>query len=304
MKSWKPDLIYASAPPPSGLWAAARLSRRSGVPWVAEERDLWVDPARYPYPRFRFRLEKRLERSLLGSAAAIVTASEPWAAEMCSRYRCPVTFVTNGYDPDDFPASAELSRPDPAVLRIVYPGVVYPEFQDPTPLFDAIARLGADGSRVKVVFYARYMDAVLRMAERFGVAQQVEGPGRVPHREALKAVLEGDISLLLVWSDPNSPDNQGVIPAKLFEYLGARRQILAVGFGNDVASQMVRERGAGLVSNDPAEIAAWLRAQLESKARGGHLPDLPAAVAAGLSRDEQFANLERFLLDLPLKRSK
>ena len=42
-RAFRPDLIYASSPPPTGLVAAACLARRLAVPWVAEIRDRWAD---------------------------------------------------------------------------------------------------------------------------------------------------------------------------------------------------------------------------------------------------------------------
>jgi len=82
---------------------------------------------------------------------------------------------------------------------------------------------------------------------------------------------------------------------KLFEYLGARRPILAIGPADNVAAALIRERQAGIVSSDPAEIAGQLSRWLEAKERGADIPDLPASVAAGLSREEQTRRLERFL---------
>jgi hypothetical protein len=97
------------------------------------------------------------------------------------------------------------------------------------------------------------------------------------------------VLLLMQWNDPRE---QGNLPGKLFEYLGARRPILGLGFEDGVPARIIRERAAGLFCNDPEEIAAQLRAWLETKRRLGHLPPLPAEVAAGFTRAEQFARLE------------
>ena len=62
-----------------------------------------------------------------------------------------------------------------------------------------------------------------------------------------------------------------------------------------MAAALIRERQAGMVSSDPAEISGQLSRWLEAKERGADIPDLPASVAAGLSREEQTRRLERFL---------
>ncbi len=300
LRGWKPDLIYASMPPATSLLVAARLSRISGVPWVAELRDLWVDNANYIYPGWRRSLESWLERSTLRGASGLVTVSQPWADLLQRKFGLPTAVAMNGYAPEDMPGPDEALNPafEPGLLRIVYTGTVYPHSQDPAPLFAALALLGEDARRVRTVFYSRYVDAVQDAAVRAGVEGCVEHHPLVPYRESLRIQQSADLLLYLV------PNQQGFVPAKLFEYLAARRPVLAVGAKDSVPGALIQERSAGLVSNDPVEIAAWLRAQLDAKARTGPLPALPASAAAGLSRGEQFAALERFLLDLPLKRAR
>src|SRR5262249_55596745 len=43
IEEWKPDVIFASAPPYTSLIVASRLSRAFDIPWVADFRDLWAD---------------------------------------------------------------------------------------------------------------------------------------------------------------------------------------------------------------------------------------------------------------------
>ena len=62
-----------------------------------------------------------------------------------------------------------------------------------------------------------------------------------------------------------------------------------------MAAALIRERQGGIVLSDPAEIANHLARWLEAKECGADIPDLPASVAAGLSREEQTRRLERFL---------
>ena len=73
------------------------------------------------------------------------------------------------------------------------------------------------------------------------------------------------------WIDPAG---DGVIPGKLFEYIGARRPILSLGSLSGEAAAIVRDNRLGLASNDPEEIKAMLVACLAAKARLGRLPDL------------------------------
>ena len=115
----------------------------------------------------------------------------------------------------------------------------------------------------------------------------------VSYRESLAEQRRADVLLLMQWDDPRE---QGNIPAKLFEYLAARRPILGLGYEDGVPARIIRERQAGLISNDPDIIARQLAIWLDQKRRKGLIAPLPEAVCAGFSRDEQFAKLEDILV--------
>jgi hypothetical protein len=106
--------------------------------------------------------------------------------------------------------------------------------------------------------------------------------------------MEADALLLLQWNDRR---DEGNLPAKLFEYLYARRPILFIGYEQGIAAQLVRERAAGLVSNSPAQIADQLQVWIMARQQGG-LERLGASVSRGLSRDQQYEKLEKLFNEI------
>jgi glycosyltransferase involved in cell wall biosynthesis len=291
---WRPDLIYASAHPITSLRVGAAASRRIGVPWVAELRDLWADNHALKLRGWRRRLEERRERRCLTSAAGLVTATEAFAAVLRARYDQPVGVVLNGYDPGDFP-SAPAPRPADGLLRVTYTGRVYTGKQDPTPLFAALAGLGPVADRVRLVFYGGDPGLPLRLGRQHGVERLVESHPSVPYRDALRLQSESDILLLLNWL---SPEGWGVYFGKLFEYAGARRPILCVGPPEGSTAEFVRDRKLGVVAGDPQTIADQLRRWIDEKRERGWIPAPPPEAAAGLSREDQARALESFLRSL------
>src|SRR3546814_19181148 len=81
----------------------------------------------------------------------------------------------------------------------------------------------------------------------------------------------------------DSPLEQGNVPGKFLEYLGARRPILVLGWDQGVPATIVKQRSAGAATTDPEAIARQLRAWLEVKEREGCLPDFSAEVCAGFT---------------------
>lgn len=292
LRAEKFDLIFASGPPFVALLIGHILSRLHNVPWVAEFRDRWADDQYYPPPPWRRRLNQRLERHLIGSATAIVTVSKPWAGNYRQSYSKPTKVIYNGYDPQDIDGPGQGS-PQTRALRIVHTGVIYPGRRDPTPLFEAVQRLDRD-TEVEIDFVGTREEYILPLAVRFKVEHLVKVHGRIPFRESLARQLAADVLLFMQWNDPSEYGN---VPGKLFEYLAARRPILGLGVESGVSAGIVRERSAGLFSNDPSIIAHQIEAWYQEKQRSGYLPPLPEAAREGLTRDEQYSDLVKFLTD-------
>jgi len=282
---WSPDVILASAGPVTSLLVARTLSARLKVPWVADMRDLWSDNQNYPYLEVRRVFERQLERRILGDASAMVTVSFPLAQTLRRRYSMPVEIVLNGFDPDDYPAQRDAPPDGP--LHLVYTGTIYPAHQSVDPLMVALAR--HEGTRqIRFTYYGPQDDLVRRAADQAGVSHLVKTQGVVPHREAVAAQCGADVLVHLLWQDRTQP---GVYNAKIFEYLGARRPILAIGPAENVTADLVRDLAVGVVCETGDSIVAALNTWVAQK-EVGHVPAPVASDVALYTREAQAARLE------------
>jgi hypothetical protein len=288
IEDWKPDLMFASAPPFTGLIVASRLSRACKIPWIADFRDLWVDNPYYSEPGWRRPIDALLEWRTVREAAALVTVSPTWAEQLRRRHGKATEVVYNGYAEEDFPQTPPRDDRGSA-LTIRYTGTIYRGFRDPSAVFAAIALLPDPlRDRVSVEFFGDAGDDVVAMAAKHRVEDRVAVRPRVPYRRALELQMQADVLLLLQWCDKR---DEGNLPGKLFEYLCARRPILFIGYEKGIAAQIITERGAGLVSNTPEQIRNQLQEWIEAK-DAGRLSALGPSVKHGLSREEQFGKLE------------
>lgn len=291
LEHWTPDVIYATGPPFTGLLIGYRLSKAFGVPLITELRDRWVDDPYYPPPVWRLRIDGALERRVIERSSALVTVSEPWAVDYRAKYAKPVTVVYNGYDPEALEGAASVGAMNDTALRIVYTGGIYPGRRDPAPLFAAMQSLNLTPDRIRMDFYGTNPDHVWPIARQYDVEALVTVNPPVTHREAVELQQGADILLLMQWNDPRE---QGNVPGKLFEYMGARRPILLLGLENGVPAAFLEERQAGFYGASPAAIAEQLKLWLDMKRKGG-IPPLPEAARSGLTRDDQYRKLDGFL---------
>ncbi len=101
------DAIVTTGPPHSMHLIGLKLSRKTGLPWVADFRDPWTKIFYFKHLHlspWAARRHQALEQAVLDGATRIVAVSPPVADDFRSMTRTPVVLITNGFDPADYPA--------------------------------------------------------------------------------------------------------------------------------------------------------------------------------------------------------
>jgi glycosyltransferase involved in cell wall biosynthesis len=242
------DSIITTSPPITCNLIGARAKHLLGVPWLADFRDLWSQDtsARNDGNNSVFHFfDRRLEARILDQADALVTVSAPWAERLQQRAsKTRVQWITNAYDPEDF---AFLPVPLTKSFSITYTGLLYEGKRDPTPLLEALSELIQAGtlfrSDVELRFFCPPEPWLIEIVRKYGLEDVVKINAMVKRDEALRRQAESQILLLLGWHDPNE---RGQHTGKLFEYLGSKRPILAVGGYRGVMSEVLEETRSGV----------------------------------------------------------
>lgn len=271
LKIYQPQIIFSTSPPETGHLVARRLKKASGLPWVAELRDLWSDNHQATgWPRWREALDERVERLTLSKADGVVTVNETFARHLAERLGINngrQTIIPNGYDPDDFTEAAPASQPR---FTISHLGDLYKMSRSPEPLFQAVSRLVTDGKidreKVCIRFYglpeeSSDREGLRQMAAAWGLEDILELHGQVEYQQSLVRQ-QGSTILLVI--EILTERGKGVVPGKIFEHLGARRPTLALVPDKGEAHRLL-ERTAGGKAFDPragiagieAALAAW-----------------------------------------------
>lgn len=261
--------VLSISPPVTAHLIARDIKRKYGIPWVAHFHDLWTQNHYYPYGPLRHGLEQKLERGTMSWADSLVTISQPLAEKLSQLHqRKPTYVITGGFDPEEFGKSPpQLS----AKFTITYTGNIYPKKQSPEPLFKALAELILEGiiapKDVEVRFYGPELGWVQRQIASHHFEEVVKQFGIVPWQLSLEKQRESQLLLLLDWTDPNE---LGVYTGKVFEYLCARRPILAVGgSSNGVLHKLLEETKSGVHCSTVEEVKNFLRqAYREYKLKG------------------------------------
>lgn len=268
-------LVITSSPPESVHWIGWRLQRAVGTPWLADFRDGWTLEPHREEIRLPIRgwFDRQLEQCVVRCARWITTNTRPVADDFALRvpsaaeriHVLPTGFLAcDGVAPDR----------DPRAFRLIYTGrftLSWPE-ASPEPFFEGLRHaIHADrlfAERFRMVLVGSFTDAERALWQRPPLDAVVEAKPPCSYDEAMRWAA-GATMLLLV-----APQGlRSVIPRKLFDYLAARRPILAVSGENEV-SRMLQETSAGVCCPaDPNAIAQkllelfklWLAGRLDQE---------------------------------------
>jgi glycosyltransferase involved in cell wall biosynthesis len=282
IRRYRPKVIWSTYPIATAHFIGLTLHRLTDLPWIADFRDPMteVDPItgqnHPPDPRL-WRVRRWIEsqavractRAVLVTPGSLRIHAERYADLPASHW----AVIGNGFDEQAF-AGAERIRPSAAPNRplvLLHSGVLYPTpDRDPTALFTALAKLRSTGrlsaADLKIVLRASGHDDRYRKQIRdLGIEGLVSLEPPVGYREALAEMLSAD-GLLLFQGYTSNP----AIPAKLYEYLRARRPILAmVDSQGDTAATLKKAAVGRIVPLESSDkIATELIPFLEGLRRG------------------------------------
>lgn len=273
IREQRPLAIMSTFPIATAHMIALSLSKRSGLPWVADFRDNMTDPG-FPRDPLTWRFNRRLEASCVRQCSKAVFTTRGALDMYAQRYpELPAsrwTVIENGYDEDNFvdaETGLELrSLGREGQITLIHSGALYPEERDPRPFFNALATLKRGGeieaSGLQVILRATGCDSIYSpMLDQLGIADIVQLAPPVGYREALREMLCADALLLLQATMCNHQ-----IPAKLYEYFRAGKPILALTDPVGNTAEAMRKAGANQIADltDTGQIVIALRVLLSN----------------------------------------
>ncbi len=257
IKHYQPKVIWSTYPIATAHLLGLILHRITGIPWVADFRDSMTEE-NYPTNRTQRRIYLWIERHTIKYCSKAVFTT-PGAIRMyAERYPdIPSSrwfLIPNGYDEENF-SSAEnseayknalASKGDEVVL--LHSGVLYPSERDPTQFFMALAELKKSGiislGQFKVILRATGHDELhWQSIKQFGLEGLVVIEPNISYEMALAEMMVVDGLLVFQASNCNHQ-----IPAKIYEYLRAKRPILALTDPAGDTASVLRDVGVATIA--------------------------------------------------------
>jgi len=268
------EVIFSSGPPNTTHLIAQQLKRRTGLPWVADLRDLWDQyPDSYnPFHlRWRRKLEDYLERKTLRDADALLVVSEQMQNDVLAKI--PeidperVTIITNGFDSADFASLTPENDPD--FFTVVHAGSLFP-WRSLRPFLQAVGEFFKRCSAARNKFRLKLLGIIPEHERKAivlaGLQENVIIHDYLPYRQALAHIVGADVALLLLGECGHAAN---MLTSKLFDYMGARRPILAIGPQGDAHQLLRKEKlGSAFLEDQTSQIAYELQCHFKAWQQG------------------------------------
>ena len=272
------DAIISTSPPESINLIARDIATKYNIPWIVDYRDLWAynDIPAYRRTKVGRTITKWIEYSLVKDSRTIfVTSEESLKRERELFKGKPIVVVKNGFDPTELEEKIHSQHSNfgdsyECSLTITYTGSFYKKLRNPLPVVYAIQDLINEGKISISSIHLRLVGPNLSedIIEELKKYPFVTYTPWVSREQALTLQHQSDVLLLLF-----SRAEEHTIPAKLFEYLYAKKLILAVGsiVNKPVVEILENTRAGFFVTTDNVKMLKNIILELYSSKLNGDL---------------------------------
>jgi len=250
------DAIITTGPPHSmhliGLGVKKNLP---DLPWIADFRDPWTNIDFYKELNLTWladKIHRRLEKKVVGHADSMVTVSEGWMKEFEQMRPKRIQVISNGYDESDVKQVAVQLDEKFSISHI---GTLNAA-RNPQTVWKVLSKICTDNPEfrtdLQIQLVGKVDFSVLESIREHDLQENLKKIDYLSHSEAIAKQQSSQLLLLLINQSPNA---NGILTGKFYEYLASKRPILAIGPTDGDAARVLNDTGAGTMVGFSDEVA-------------------------------------------------
>jgi len=220
------DTVITTGPPHSTHFVGKYLKKIKKIKWIADFRDPWSEIHYNQYlPRTLLakKIDLLYEKTILKNADDVIVVSNSMAKLQNKIYPRKYTVITNGFDPDDFEEIKHENYSN-EILTIRHVGSIG-ETSVPYNFFEALNKLDQK-LNYRLEFIGNVHPKIQQLINKYSLNDRISIKPYLPHRQAIKAMQESDLLLLVI---PNARNNELILTGKLFDYIGSQTPVMLIG---------------------------------------------------------------------------
>ncbi|MBR3946487.1 MAG: glycosyltransferase, partial [Bacteroidales bacterium] len=233
LKNNKVDAIIATGEPFVLFKYASTLSKKYGVPWVADYRDPWSQNKNRS--RFVGKWINSFEKRFTANASVVITVSDFCKVQIETNVHKPFHVIPNGYNPDAIDAVSDIKQ-EADSLRFAFVGTIYNwhPLESVLQCFSHFADSNIN-PKFELNFYGvSNADDIVCLLDKYpNLKKHVKVFPRMRNEQLLAELAKHNIMLLLNY--------YSYMGTKIYDYLGIRRQIMLC-YSNDEEANALKAK--------------------------------------------------------------
>ena len=238
------DVIITTGPPHSLHLIGLHLKKIKEIKWISDFRDPWTEIDYFHQMPLNKKAKKKhhqLEREVLKNSDSVIVVGNTMRDQYLKETDKVVT-ISNGFDTSE---NKEVSHLD-IVFSITHVGMLNAD-RNPTALWKILKEICLENPDFKSDLKIRLIGKIAKEVSHdlnifdSGIIEVVD---YVSYAEVKKYQLKTQVLLLCI---NNVPSARGIITGKIFEYLQAKRPILAIGPEDGDAAEILKNTNSGSI---------------------------------------------------------
>ena len=264
------DVVITTGPPHSMHLIGLKLKKQLGIKWIADFRDPWTEIDYFhqlPLTKKALKKHHYLEKEVLKNADSVLVVGDTMKM-IYDKFNDNVFTITNGYDGVISENKIELD----SKFTLTHIGLMNAD-RNPTMLWQVLAEIINENDEFSNDFELNLIGKVDTSVKKdilkFNLSACVQIIDYVSHNKVIEYQNKSQVLLLIV---NNVPSANQIITGKIFEYLMAKRPILAIAPTKGDLSEIISKTNSGDVIdfNDAKKLKSTIL-DLYSKFKQGKL---------------------------------
>ena len=238
------DAIITTGPPHSMHLIGLELKKKLGIKWISDFRDPWTEIDYFqqlPLTKKATKKHQDLEQEVLRKSDMVVVVGETMKEKFLQHTK-RIEVLTNGFDTIEDLSTQKLDEK----FSITHVGLMNSD-RNPTILWKVLNEISNTNPNFKndlrIKLIGKIDDAVIQDLKVFD-HNTIETIPYLDHKDVSKYQASSQVLLLSINEVPSA---KGIITGKIFEYLQAKRPILAIGPEDGDAAMILKNTNAGTI---------------------------------------------------------
>jgi hypothetical protein len=239
------ETVITTGPPHSIHLIGLGLKKRLNIKWIADFRDPWTRIDFYKellLTKYADKKHHLLEKEVLNRADRIIVVSETMKREFAESTLKNIVVIPNGFDEENI--NGYKVEPD-LKFSIVYTGIMN-QAREPKKLWQVLTELINENKKfaedLEILFIGNIDYSIIENISMFKLDKYFRKIDFMAHDKVVQYQKKAKVLLLPLNDAPNA---RSIVTGKIFEYLAARRPIIAIGPTDGDAASILTETRSG-----------------------------------------------------------